>query len=212
MTQRLARGLIGFVLLVGAAFAQSSQRATQSASDPIRITSLDDGRFRFARGETQVVHNFQANLSGCAGTLYDGATGQEYGGSVRARVLDETHQGKLWYVVMQVTTNTGCNVQGMCGAGTSLDVIWLKFDANLKLLKKQAVMLEDCRSSTVLTRFDGKSTDGQDTALEMRNGVLSLQSSRDDYAKKTTSLLSLRYDRRTPERGLVILRKTVPTK
>jgi hypothetical protein len=202
-----------FVFVVGVVFAQSSsQRATQSASDPIRITSLNDGRFRFAQRATQLVYNFQADLSGCAGTLYDGATGEKYGGSVRARVLDETNRGKLWYVVMQVTTNSGCNVQGMCGAGVSVDVIWLKFDATLKLFKKQAVMVEDCRSSTELTRFDGKSVDGQDTALEMRNGVLNLQSSRNDYDKKTTSVLSLRYDRRTPERGFVISKKTVPTK
>jgi hypothetical protein len=195
------------VISVGVAFAQVGQPAVQSPRDPVRVTSLNDGRLRFAKGRTRVVYDLNADISGCAGPLFDGGTGQKFGGSVRARVLDQTVQTGFWYVVMQVTTNTGCNVQGMCGAGVSVDVIWLKFDAKLKLLARQAAMVEDCRTSLELTRFEGKRSDAQDVILETRGGVLSLESKLSDFEKKTATLTILRYDRRKPDRGLAISRK-----
>ena len=114
------------LVLAGLAFAQSSQRAVQSVKDPIQITSLNDGRFKFFKGSRRAVYNLQANIHGCTGTIFDFSTGKKFGGSVRARVLDQVSKPGLVYVVMQVTTNTGCNVQGMCGAGTTTDLIWLK--------------------------------------------------------------------------------------
>jgi hypothetical protein len=195
------------VVFVGVALAQQGRPAVQNPRDPIRITSLNDGQFRFAKGRTRVVYNLNANISGCAGTLFDGGTGQKLGGSVRARVLDQTAKMGFQYVLMQIVTNTGCNVQGMCGAGTSVDVIWLKFDSRLKLIARQAAMVEDCRTSMELTRFDGKRTEGQDVMLETRGGVLSLDSKLSNFEKKTATLTTLRYDRRAPDRGLVILRK-----
>jgi len=200
------------VILVGAAFAQTSQPAVQSPRDPIRIASLNDGQFRFARGGKHAVYDLQSSISGCHGTLYDGGSGQKLGGSVRVRVLDQTLKAGLWYVLMQVTTNTGCNLQGMCGAGLSEDVIWLKFGAKLKLLTHQAAMVEDCATSTELTRFDGKRIETQGVILETPGGVLSLQSKRDDFEKKTTTVTTVRYDRRMAERGLVVSSAQRPLK
>lgn len=194
-------------MFVGVVLAQTGQPAVQNPRDPIQITSLNDGQFRFARGRTRTVYDLKSSLSGCYGALFDGATGQKLGGSVRARVLDQTAQKGFWYVVMQVTTNTGCNVQGMCGAGLSVDVIWLKFDAKLRLLARQAAMVEDCGTSTELSRFDGKRGDAQDVILEARNGELWLESKRDDVEKKISLTTTLRYDRRVPDRGLAISRK-----
>jgi hypothetical protein len=195
------------VMFLGVTLAQTGQPAVQNLRDPIQITSLNDGQFGFSRGSTRKVYDLKSSINGCYGTLFDGGTGQKLGGSVRARVLDQVEKSGFWYVVMQVTTNTGCNVQGMCGAGISVDVIWLKFDSRLKLLSRQAAMVEDCRTSMELTRFDGKRTEAQDVMLETRGGVLALESKLSDFEKKTATLTILRYDHRTPDRGLVILKK-----
>jgi hypothetical protein len=195
------------VMFVGVALAQVGQPAVQSLRDPIQIASLNDGQFRFSRAGKRTVYDLKASISGCYGTLFDGSTGQKLGGSVRARVLDQTAQKGFWYVVMQVVTNTGCNVQGMCGAGTSVDVIWLKFDLRLKLLARQAAMVEDCATSTELIRFDGTQKDGQDVILETRAGVLALESRKSDFDRKTSTVTSLRYDRRAPDQGLVRSKK-----
>ncbi len=205
---RLLNGLILVaVVFVGVAFAQVGQPAVQNPRDPIQITSLNDGQFRFARGSTRKVYDLKSSINGCYGSLFDGGTGQKLGGSVRARVLDQTAQKGFQYVVMQVVTNTGCNVQGMCGAGLSVDVIWLKFDSRLKLIARQAAMVEDCRTSMELTRFEGKSKEGQGVILETRGGVLALESKLSNFEKKTAVATTLRYDRRVPDQGLKISRK-----
>lgn len=204
----MRRWLNGFaiitVVLVGAGLAQSGQPAVQSPKDPIRVVSLNDGRFRFAKGSTRAVYDLKSSINGCFGTLFDGGTNQKLGGSVRARVLDQTLKTGFWYVLMQISTNTGCNIQGMCGAGLTEDVIWLKFSTTLKLIARQSSMVEDCATSTRLTRFDGTRKEAQDVMLETRGGVLALQSKRDDFEKKTATVTTLRYDRRVAERGLVI--------
>ena len=200
--------LISSVLVfLGMTFAQSSQRAVQSAKDPIQITSLNDGRFRFTTASRRAVYNLRANINGCTGTIFDFSTGKKFGGSVRARVIDQVSKPGLTYVVMQVTTNTGCNVQGMCGAGTTTDLIWLKFDANLKIITRASAMVADCATSTGITEINNKPAVGledQELKLEMRGGVLQLRYQDDDFTKKITTVTTLRYDRKMPERGLLI--------
>ena len=195
------------LVLAGLAFAQSSQRAAQSAKDPIQITSLNDGRFRFVKGSRSAVYSLRVSINGCTGTIFDFSTGKKFGGSVRARVLDQVSKPGLVYVVMQVTTNTGCNVQGMCGAGTTTDLIWLKFDTNLKVIARASAMIADCATSTEITELNNKPATGfedQELKLEMRGGVLQLRYQDDDFTNKTTTVTTLRYNHRTPERGLVI--------
>ncbi|WP_019586791.1 hypothetical protein [Deinococcus apachensis] len=189
-----------------------TQPAEQGRGDAIRVTSLNDGRFRFVLGPAQSVLDLGSGLSGCTGSLYDGATGEQYGGNVRARVLDEVRGAGFWYVVMQVNTNTGCNVQGLCGAGLSTDMLWLKLDVRLRAVARQAASVEDCGTDTELTQFDGRRPEGDDPRLEMRGGVLSLESRQDDYTRKVTTVTALRYDRRSPERGLVRSTRQMPLK
>ena len=195
------------LVLAGLAFAQSSQRAVQSVKDPIQITSLNDGRFKFFKGSRSAVYSFRANIHGCTGTIFDFSTGKKFGGSVRARVIDQVSKPGLTYVVMQVTTNTGCNVQGMCGAGITTDLIWLKFDVNLKIITRASAMVADCATSTGITEINNKPAVGlEDTELklEMRGGALQLRYQDDDFTNKITTVTTLHYNRKMPERGLVI--------
>ena len=195
------------LVLAGLTFAQSSQRAAQSPKDPIQITSLDDGRFKFIKGSRSAVYSLQANIHGCTGQIFDFGTGEKFGGSVRARVPDQVSKPGLVYVVMQVTTNTGCNVQGMCGAGTTTDLIWLKFDTSLKVITRASAMVADCATSTSITELNGKpAPELEDTELklEMRGGILQLKYQDDDSTNKITTVTTLRYNHQTPERGLVI--------
>lgn len=196
--------------LTGTPAWADTQPAEQGRGDAVRVTSLNDGRFRFVLGPTQFVLDLESSISGCTGPLYDGATGEQYGGNVRARVLDEVRRAGFWYIVMQVSTNTGCNVQGLCGAGLSTDVLWLKLDGRLRPVARQAASVEDCGTDTELARFDGRKPEGGDTRLEMRGGVLSLESRQDDYTRKVTTVTALRYDRRFPERGLLRSTRQMP--
>jgi hypothetical protein len=195
------------VVLLEVALAQTSQRAAQSPKDPIQITSLNDGQFRFIKGSRRAVYSLRADIHGCTASIFDFSTGQKFGGSVRARVLDQVSTSRLTYVLMQVNTNTGCNVQGMCGAGVTTDLIWLKFDAKLKVIARASAMIADCATSTGITELNNKpapSLEDQELKLEMRAGTFQVRYQDDDLKSKTTMVTTLRYAHKNPELGLQI--------
>ncbi len=199
--------LSSILVLVGLTLAKSNQRAVQSFKDPIQITSFNDGRFKFVNGSRREVYSLQTNIHGCTGQIFDFSTGEKFGGNVRARVLDQVSKPGLTYVLMQVNTNTGCSVQGMCGAGVTTDLIWLKFDANLKIIARASAMIADCATSTGITELNGKPAAGledQELKLEMRGGVFLVRFEKSDFTNKITTITTLRYERKTSERGLVI--------
>ena len=176
--------------------------AVQAAGDPIRTTSLDNGSFRFVQGRTARLLDLGASLSGCRGPLRDGVSGRQEHGSVQARVLDMVRRAGFWYVVMQVDTNANCDIQGACGAATDSDVLWLRLTPRLALAARQAVPVSTCLPVTELVRFSGRRPDEtQPPALELSGGVLALES-RTEAGDAPARRLTLRYDRRAPERGL----------
>ena len=198
------------VCLTGALFAAlpaslaASQPAVQSASDPVRVTSQGDGRFRLRQGKIGAVIDLNSSISGCTGQLFDGGTGEKYNGGVDVRVLDEVNRAGSWYLLMQVDTGPNCNVQGLCGAGTNTDLIWLRLSPGLKVVAKQAEMVENCQTDLTLSTLNGRGAVGDDAVkLGLRGGTLNLTSESQDYGNNTRARVTLRYDRRTPERGLL---------
>lgn len=199
------------VCLTGALFAAlpaslaASQPAVQSASDPIRVTSQGDGSFRLRQGKIGAVIDLNSSINGCTGQLFDGGTGEKYNGGVDVRVLDEVNRAGSWYLLMQVDTGPNCNVEGMCGAGTDTDLIWLRLSPGLKVVAKQAEMVENCQTDLTLTDLNGRGASDDDDAVKLglRGSVLNLTSVSQDYGNNTQARVTLRYDRRTPERGLL---------
>ncbi|WP_407570117.1 hypothetical protein [Deinococcus altitudinis] len=206
------------VCLTGALFAAlpsalaASQPAVQAASDPVRVTSLNNGRFRLRQGRVGTVIDLNSSVNGCTGQLYDGGTGEKYNVGVDVRVLDEVNRAGSWYLLMQVDTGPNCNVQGMCGAGTNTDLIWLKLSPGLKVVAKQAEMVENCQTGAALTDLNGRGASDDDDVVKLglRGGVLNLTSVSQDYGNNTQARVTLRYDRRTPERGLLRTKTQTP--
>ncbi|MGY2894173.1 hypothetical protein [Deinococcus sp. UYEF24] len=208
----LTRSVAG-VCLTGALFAAlpsalaAARPAVQAASDPIRVTALNDGQFRLRQGKLSTVVDLNSSVSGCTGQLFDGGTGEKYNGGVDARVLDEVNRAGAWYLLMQVDTGPNCNVEGMCGAGTNTDLIWLRLSPGLKVVAKQAEMVENCQTSATLTDLNGRGAPGDSDTdavkLALRGGALNLTSVSQNYGDNTQVRVTLRYDRRTPERGLL---------
>ena len=68
-------------------------------------------------------------------------------------------------------------------------------------------MVADCATSTGITEINNKPAVGlEDTELklEMRGGALQLRYQDDDFTNKITTVTTLHYNRKMPERGLVI--------
>lgn len=204
MPSAVPRAAFALSLLCLGPSGQAAQPATQAAGDPVRVTSLDNGRFRLKSGETQRVLDLRPALGGCWASRYDGMTGERLGGDVSARVLDLRHKAGFWYLVMQVNTGSNCNIQGQCGAAQNSDVLWLKLSSSLRLAARQGVPVVSCQTDTELTRFRGRTAEGQAPTLDLAGGILDLAYRSQDFIAGTSVTRTLRYDRRTPERGLVV--------
>lgn len=190
----------------------AAQPAVQAPNDPIRITSLKGGTFRLTQGKTQRIVDLHRNISGCWGRLFDGTQEEQSGfgdgGSVSTRVLDIVRRAEFWSVVLQVNTNSRCNVQGLCGAATNSDILWLKLTSTLAIAAQQAATVEACEPATELTRFSGRRPDELlPPALELSQGSLTLEYRTSLYNGTPAIRTVLQYDRRTPERGLEVRRR-----
>jgi hypothetical protein len=217
MRSKILGFLTFFVVVWGIALAQSMP-AQQSPRDPVRIVGLTGAQLRFTLGSVSSSVNLTNDLSGCTAGTYDGSDPKSRPSPtpLNPRVLDQVQKNARWYVVLQLSQQGNCNVQGMCGASTTINVVWLELNAQLALLRKQSVAVEHCVTETVLTDWAGRVRnavrDGQTPSFELRNGLLLLSYQQNDYTKKVTTISSLRYDRRAPERGLVVSSKVFPLK
>jgi hypothetical protein len=189
-----------WLTLCGFVFAQQMQPATQSKKDSIQITGLQD---------------LKADLNGCWSALFDPRDSKSSPEKITLlpRVLDEVFKAGFWYVTLQINLNGGCNVQGYCGAGSVTQVLWFKFDRNLKAITRQSVMVSDCATNIELLKFTGRGGfDDLNTELEMRDGKLELSFQKANFSTKINTVSKLRYDRRLPEKGLLISSKTFALK
>ena len=213
------QGLIVFAALVLCiASAQRENPAEQSAKDPLRIAGSSNGKLKLTLGRTSSTVDLSANLSGCWGALYDGADRKSKPSAVvlSPRVLDEVQKNGVWYVTAQVSLNGGCNVNGMCGASTTVNLIWLKLSQQLAVLKQQFSVVQNCIDQTELTQWVGRGSNDVDNALnpklELRNGVLEIVFETSSYANKVKTISKLRYEHRAPDKGLQISSQRVALK
>jgi hypothetical protein len=212
----VALPLLVFALL-GAVLAQSTP-AQQSPRDPIRIAGLVNAGLRFTLGNTSSTVNLANDLAGCTAGIYDvtDPNSRPSPTPLEPRVLDQVQKSGRWYIVLQLSQQGNCNVQGMCGASTTVNVVWFELNAQLIAQRKQAVVVDNCMNDTALTDWTGRvrnaARDGQAPDLELRNGLLLLSYQENDYTKKVSIVSSLRYDRRAPEQGLRVSSKTFPLK
>jgi hypothetical protein len=213
--------LIALFALTSLVFAQSSPAqsspAQQASSDPIKITAFPNAIFKFRQGSLNSSINLRGDIAGCTSKIYDGTNPklESVTAVASTRVIDQIRKGKFWYTVFQTVLNSGCNVQGICGAASNVSIVWLKLDTKLKVISRKAVIVVECLTNTSLTKWIGKTgeemNDLIDPKLQMQAGKLELEFQTNDYTRQKT-VSSLRYDRRLPEKGLVVSSKTFPIK
>lgn len=99
-------------------FAQNTQRyVTQGKNDPVKITCLQHGVLKLQSRTAQTTVNVKKDLYGCL-RLYDGSDPKSRPSktdAVSIRVLDEVIKGDKFFLLLQISTGSGCNVQGRCG-------------------------------------------------------------------------------------------------
>ncbi len=200
------------------AAAQGGVPAQQSRQDPVRVTAFPKGVFRLSTGKLTASVDLREQLSGCWSGTYDGSDqgSRPSGGEADTRVVDLVRRGGSWYLTFQATLNSRCNVQGECGAGSDISLVWLKLTPALRVVAKQVEPIELCMSGLSVTRYTGfKNADERymgGPLVELRLGQMNVVSSLSDYDKKMDTLITVRYRHAAPERGLLVSSKTVVQK
>jgi hypothetical protein len=213
--------LIALFVLGSMIFAQSIP-AEQPLSDGIKITAFPNAIFKFRLGSLESKISLQGEIAGCTTGSYDGSNpkSKPRGGAARTRVIDMMWRDRTAespaYVTFQTTLGSGCNVQGMCGAGSAVTVVWLELDPKLKVVSKEAVIVQDCLTNTGLTQWVGKTNDdvmnSTNPTFWLREGNLEIGFETEDFSTKQKTVSSLHYDRSTAEKGLIVSSKTFPIK
>lgn len=188
--------------------AQSSQRyVTQGKNDPVKITYLQRGLLKLQSRTAQTTIDVKKDLYGCL-RVYDGSDPKSKPSTTDAisiRVLDEVVKGDKFFLLLQISAASACNVQGQCGAAEETGVYWWQFNSALKQENYHHALIDSCQQGVEFNEWDGKRKDDQELKLETRNGKLALKYTRRDYAQnKDDKSHLLTYDRGTPEQGLVI--------
>ena len=215
----LALALLSFS---GLALARSGVPAQQSRQDAVRVTAFSQGIFRLTAGRLSSTVNLRDQIEGCTSGIYDltDPKSRPSGGEADTRVLDLVKKNGAWYLTFQATLNSGCNVQGTCGAGTDTTLVWLKLTPALKVVAKQAEMIEDCVANVTIDQYTGMKTGATVsyetppyvTLLELRGGRLEVVSVKHGYDGKTDTLTTVRYQHAFPEKGLSMSSRQVAQK
>jgi hypothetical protein len=210
--------LMALFVLTSFVFAQQGLPAKQSASDSIKILAFPNGIFEFWAGASHSRVSLKGDIAGCTTGFYDGSDpkSKPQGGAASTRVIDQIRKGAFWYTVFQTVLGSGCNVQGLCGAGSAVTVVWLKLDAKLKVISRKAMIVTECLTNTGVTTWAGKTGDEIkdlfDPQFRLVAGKLEIGFESDDFNTKQKTISSLRYDRKSPEKGLIVSSKTEPLK
>jgi hypothetical protein len=213
--------LIALFALGSMIFAQSIP-AEQPLSDDIKITAFPNAIFKFHQGGLESKISLQGDIAGCTTGSYDGSNpkSKPRGGAAKTRVIDmvwrdRTKESPIW-VTFQTTLGSGCNVQGMCGAGSAVTVVWLELDPKLKVVSKKAVIVQDCLTNTGLTQWFGKTGDdvlnSTNPTFWLKEGNLEIVFETEDYNKKQKVVSILRYSKNASQKGLILSSKTFPIK
>lgn len=211
-------GVLATGVLTGGALAQPQVPSQQSSRDAVRLSGLPGGVFQFSQGRQRGQTDLSQQLHGCTSATYD-PTAPDFqgfdivtgvpGAALGTRVIDLVQRGGRWYLTFQVSVPPNCNVQGMCGAGTNIDLVWLKLSPSLKVLGKQVEVVEDCRSDTNAQDYTGtkdsrEASSGQ-PLLELRVGQLRLTRDTAHYGAdgaQTHQRQRLSYSRAAPQQGI----------
>jgi hypothetical protein len=188
--------------------ARSPQKyVAQGKADPIKLTYLQKGVIKLESHTAQSSINIGEHLYGCLNP-YNRSDPKSHPSKtdvISIRVLDEVSKGDKFYLVLQISTGSGCNIMGRCGAGEEIGVYWFQFNSALKQEKFQEALIESCRQEVELEEGGGeRDQDGEELKLEVRGGKLALKYIKHDYSDSTKIRSTLSYDRAAVEQGFII--------
>jgi hypothetical protein len=175
----------------------------------IKVVPGRGKQIRIVVGTQRALVDLKDEVSGCLALFDSYPPRRIVKQPLGVKVVDRVRKDDKYYLILLTQAQSNCNIQGQCGAASDFTLIWLKLDASLKLEEKKSAVVEDCRSNIFVIVPEGESPirepeDGPKIKLNGGKLAIDYGNSFDDDVR-TISALS--YDRKFPERGLVITTK-----
>ncbi|HEX9962250.1 MAG TPA: hypothetical protein VGB00_15055 [Pyrinomonadaceae bacterium] len=181
----------------------------------ISLRGNKTGGILVTKGKTRAAIDLSREIAGCP---YVG--NGEYKRELDARecaappagfkLIDASVKNNQVYLVVLTEAMGNCNVCGQCGASEAFALVWLQLDANLRLIKKQAVPLQLCiedRSIVSPEIIINDAADNETLNLSFKGDRLTIELEKEIFGENDTTRYEfsrLEYNRKTPEKGFVI--------
>lgn len=179
--------------------------AAQTKATKVKVTPLKKGKVQLSRGAVKSILDLSKDVSGCI-VVYDRSDPKA--GKMDTTdfdKIDEVVKGGKTYLLLYSEINSGCNVTGQCGAATDLTLIWLQLNSRLQIEKKKAVAVQSCFWGDINIVEDDVSPEDTGSDMKLKNGRLSLKFETNRFKSDLEySVTSVKYDRKSAEKGLTI--------
>ena len=180
----------------------------------INFRALAAGKISVAKGKTHSTIDLSKAVAGCA--FVAGQHKRELdkrecaAAPAEFELLDATTKNNQTFLLVLSEAMGNCNVCGQCGASEAFTLIWLKLNANLRLLEKKFAPIEFCFESVSLVNPAieiNEENQNEDLRLAFRADVLTVEFEKVLNGENDEIIYDfshLEYDRKTPEKGFVI--------
>lgn len=173
--------------------------AATYAAPKIKVTALKKGKVMLTRGSVKSTLDLSKDISGCIVTYDRGDPKHRNMDTTSFSKMDEVVRGGKTYLLLESEINSGCNVSGECGAATDLTLVWLELNDRLKIVKKEAVVVQSCFWGDI------NFVDEDNSDMKLIKGQLSVTIETNRYKTGLEySVSTVTYDRAHAEDGLVV--------
>lgn len=177
----------------------------------IKVRSAKNGKVRIVNGKSSSIINLRDDTAGCF-AVFDGTDPERRISNIGSfHLIDSVKKAQKIYLLLQVTTQGNCNVQGMCGAAEDTTIVWLKLNQNLRLIDKKSFVWEDCVKQINPLSAKMNLQAGGRFKLQLKNGKLVLKNEENLYDETEDYKVStLIYNHNFSEKGFLIKTEKPP--
>jgi hypothetical protein len=207
----LSKIRLPLVLSLFAFAGTSTAQARAQQSSPAKVIMRTAGRARIlvSKGRLRQTIDLGEEVTGCSyvsGSTRIRLTKRGCAASPATfKLIDSSTQNGDTYLVVLSEASDNCNVCGRCGATEALALIWLEFDANLRLRNKKSMTIQDCMAFIDLVISSDAANKNENPAFSFKDDDLVVEFEKRIFSENdntnTYRFSHLRYDRRHPDLG-----------
>lgn len=198
------------MILLAASLAYG-QKGGNTKGYKLRHTSF--GNVVFTKGAYRAQFNLKPLSYGCVQAT---AEMKKFGNKdcvtdakAEYKLIDVTQKGGKYYLLIineSPSGNPACDACRRCGADGATGLIWIEIGPGRKVGKKQSIALYDCNTNAMMV---DKEENEAESGIDFAGDVAEFRTKESVYTKDQyiDEVTDWRYDRRSPDKGIVAVKK-----